>query len=64
MVNKAIMEGDLKTLFIATKAHIYIFCILFHIIRYKGRILGAVRKNLEHHLSGLNFRVFSTVALM
>lgn len=62
MVNKAIMEGDLKTLFIATKAHIYIFCILFHI--YKGRILGAVRENLEHHLSGLNFRVFSTVALM
>lgn len=66
MVIKAILEGDLMALFIATKARIYIFCILFHIIRYKGRIPGAETKNLEHHLSGegLNFRAFPTVALI
>lgn len=65
MISKAILEGGLKALFIATKAQIYIFFIFFHIIRYKGRILGAVTKNLDHHLSGegLNFRAFSTVAL-
>lgn len=66
MVSKAILEGDLKALFIATRAQIYIFCILFHIIRYRGGIdIGAEAKHLEHHLSGegLNFRGFLTVAL-